>query len=272
MDLTQPSDLRTLLDRHGVTADKRLGQHFLVSSRVVDAITGALGPALGMLEVGPGPGVLTRALTGRGLTVIAVEKDRTMAPVLAESAPNAHIVLADALRHDLAGLVSELPIPRAVVSNMPYNITGPLLERFADLRDLVSRMVLMMQREVGERVLAPPGDRRRGAVSVDLQHRFGIEKVCDAPAGVFWPPPKVDSVVLAFQPTTGRIEDAGGVRALAHLGFRQPRKTLANNLAAGLGLDRDRVRAVLEAIGIPPDARPAVPSVTEWVALRRALT
>lgn len=267
MDLAQPSELRALLERHGVTADKRLGQHFLVSRRVVDAILASLPDVQGVLEVGPGPGVLTRALHQSGRAVAAIELDREMASVLAESAPDAHLVLADALRFDLASLLADLPSPRAVVSNMPYHITGPLLERFAYLREHVSRLVLMMQREVGERVLAAPGDRRRGAVSVDLQHRFVIEKVCDAPGGAFWPPPKVDSVVLAFRPTPGPIEDAEGLRAFVHLGFRQPRKTLANNLVAGLGVDRDRVRAALESVGIPADARPAVPSVADWIAL-----
>ncbi|MCW5943453.1 MAG: ribosomal RNA small subunit methyltransferase A [Fimbriimonadaceae bacterium] len=270
MDLAQPTELRALLERHGVTVDKRLGQHFLVSRRVVDAILDALPEVRGVLEVGPGPGILTRALVASGRAVTAVELDRTMAPVLSESAPDARLVIADALRQDLGAILADLPSPRAVVSNMPYNITGPLLARFAELREHVSCMVLMMQREVGDRVLAPAGDRHRGALTIDLQSRFAIGKVADVPAGAFWPPPKVDSVVLGLKPNDRVLEDPDGLRRFVHGGFRQPRKTLVNNLLA-MGHERERIVASLRLMEVRDDARPAALDVDAWIALRGKL-
>lgn len=232
MNLTNPTELRSLLERHGLSPTKKWGQHFLVSERVVMAILRVVPEDInGILEVGPGPGVLTSPLSRRAPT-IALEIDPIAVSALKESAPVADVRQLDALRVDLAAILRELPEPRMIVSNMPYNITGPLLTAFTKVRHVVSGTIVMMQREVAERILARPGQREMGSLSIMLQSRFTIRKIADAPAGAFFPPPKVDSVVLSLAPI-----DSGWTSEFDQLhekvvrsGFAQPRKTLANNL------------------------------------------
>lgn len=265
MNLTDVAVLRALLDEHGLHASKRHGQHFLTSQAVVEAILAACPPEASVLEVGPGPGVLTRPLSQSRRT-IAVEFDARLRPVLAVSAPEAEVVWGDALKVDLPSLAEGLPAPRVLVSNMPYNITGPLLVRFADMTGLFARQILMMQREVADKVLASPGDRKRGALSVDLQSRFAIRKIADAPGGAFWPPPKVDSMVLLFEPLP--VQPHPGLKPMLRAGFAQPRKTLANNLATGLGRPRLQVLGWLESLGLAPDVRPAALDAAQWDRVR----
>ncbi|HRK22164.1 MAG TPA: rRNA adenine N-6-methyltransferase family protein [Fimbriimonadaceae bacterium] len=129
MDLTDVPTLRAFLERHGVSARKGLGQHFLCSKRVVDAIAARLEGYAGALEIGPGPGVLTSALSSRIPHVRALEIDERMVGALAESAPSVEVVRGDALGTNLEDLLLDLPTPRAIVSNLPYYITGPLITR-----------------------------------------------------------------------------------------------------------------------------------------------
>lgn len=232
MKLTDVPTLRALLARHGITADKGLGQHFLISEKVVRAILLRLEGIAGALEVGPGPGVLTSAVCSVVDQVAAVEIDARLQAVLRETAPGAQVTLGDCLQVDLGGILDRLPEPRALVSNMPYNITGPLLERIASARSQFSLCVLMMQKEVGDKILAQPMDRKRGALSVCLQMQFDWDKVCLVPSGAFHPPPKVDSIVLCGKPRfpfEACTHEASFSR-FVHQAFRQPRKTLANNL------------------------------------------
>ncbi len=265
MRLDQPEILRAFLKRHGLRPDKGLGQHFLVSPTVVDAIVAAASSCKGVLEVGPGPGVLTGPLSEAAERTVAVEVDATMPLLLAQSAPRAEVVRGDALTIDLGSILDGLPSPRAVVSNMPYYITGPLLGRFADVRDRFDVAVLMMQKEVAERILARPGKRERGALSVALQSQFEITRVCHVPAGAFLPPPKVDSAVLRLVPRLSALSDEA--LKLVRLGFAQPRKTLVNNLVAGLHIARDEAVARVEAVGLLETVRPAELTEAEWDAL-----
>ncbi len=260
MRLTNPSDLQILLGRHGWRPQKRFGQHFLVSDRVVDAIIRATDGLAGILEVGPGPGVLTSRLAERA-AVTAVEIDPVAVSALTETAPDARVVAGDALDTDLAALTVDLPEPRGIVSNMPYNITGPLLGRFQDLATMVDRLVLMMQKEVGERILAQAGTSSRGSLSVVMQREFTIDRVCLATSGAFYPPPKVDSVVLRFVPRSGAIHPA--FRAWVSRAFRQPRKTLTNNLASHATV----VAEWLSREGLSPSARPHQLTNDQWSSL-----
>lgn len=255
MNLARPEDLRAFLDRHGLSPKKGLGQHFLCSERVVRAIAEAAGNR-SVLEIGPGPGILTQALSA-DRPVLALELDERMRVPLGESAPTAEVVFGDALTTDLRELLQRLNKPRAVVSNLPYYITGPLLERIAEVSDLWEVAVLMMQREVAKRILAPVGDSERGAVSVRMQAEFAIRRVADAPAGAFLPPPKVDSTVLAFEPSGPRM--ASELVALVRAGFTQPRKTLMNNLGSA-GYDRELVVAA----GLERNIRPHQLSLASW--------
>lgn len=265
LDLSDPGTLKAFLGRHGLRADKRLGQHFLCSSKVVKAIAERLSLCRGILEIGPGPGVITTVVSEAAEKTIAIEIDDRMIEALGESAPRTDVRKLDALRADLEEILAELPEPRGLVSNLPYYITGPLLTRIAEAKGGYSKAVLMMQKEVAERVLAGPRTSERGSLSVFLQSQFEIERVVNAPAGSFLPPPKVDSTVLEFRPLA-QSPSADFFR-LVRLGFAQPRKTLANNLAAGFRIDRDRALAWMEEAGLPALARPQELSLEEWSRL-----
>lgn len=249
-----------LLKRHGISPKKGLGQHFLCSSKVVSKIASRFEGYAGLLEIGPGPGVLTQALSESVCQFTAIEVDSRMAAILAESAPSAQVVEADALVADLSGYLRDLPEPRGVVSNLPYYITAPLLQRIAEARASWCKAVLMTQKEVGVRILAPPGSRERGSLSVYLQALFQISSVCDVPPGAFLPPPKVDSIVLEFVPRDVNYTEE--FFAFVRGGFKQPRKTLANNLAA-LGFSREAVvHANLDEL-----VRPQALNLEQWIEL-----
>jgi 16S rRNA (adenine1518-N6/adenine1519-N6)-dimethyltransferase len=269
VDLSDPGTLRRFLDRHGLSAKKGLGQHFLCSGKVVSEIVSRMQGVSGILEIGPGPGVLTGPLSHVAERLVALEVDPRMGPVLAESAPDAEVVVGDALKIDLSEILERLPRPRAVVSNLPYYITGPLLTRIAEARRAFDKAVLMMQKEVAVRILAGPGNRDRGSLSVFLQAQFQIEKVCDVPAGAFLPPPKVDSSVLQFLP----LAASGETKFLSWMrkGFEQPRKTLANNIRA-MGFTSDQVESALNMAGVQAKARPADLTLEEWTKLFEAIS
>lgn len=264
MNLADPSTLRTVLALHGIDARKGLGQHFLCSRAAVDAIVGRLEGFEGVLEIGPGPGVLTAPLSARS-HVVALELDPQMAGVLAESAPRADVRLEDAAKADLAAILDALPAPRAVVSNLPYYLTGLLLQAVADAHAHFDKAVLMMQREVAQRILAGPGERERGSLSVYLQARFRLSKVCEVPAGAFLPPPKVDSWVLEFAPTRSPLPEA--FFRFVRAGFAQPRKTLANNLAASGRYARAAVEDALGREAHSPTVRAHMLSLEHWERL-----
>lgn len=267
MNLTNTRELQQLLERHGLSPTKRLGQHFLISPVVVGKILEhALqdSPAAA-LEVGPGPGVLTQGLCERLSAVTCVEIDPVAVRALAETVPGATVIEADALEVNFPQLLHALPAPVTLVSNMPYQITGPLLTRFANARAGYGRATLMMQREVAQKILAQPGNRDMGSISVFLQRRFSISRVCDAPPGAFYPPPKVTSMVLGMVPRPAWPEEVAHER-LVRRAFAQPRKTLLNNLL-GSGIPRETLLSGLESLGLSPDVRPHQIGLDTWDAL-----
>lgn len=261
MNLAKPSVLRAFLKEHGLSPNKGLGQHFLCSEKAVTGIVSAVEFCSGVMEIGPGPGILTGPLTDSGRAVIALEVDDRMIRALPTSAPKATIRKCDALEADLAAILAELPTPRAVVSNLPYFITGALLGRIAKAWACFDIAVLMMQREVGERVMAAAGDSARGSLSVYLQVRFEIRRLMPVPAGAFLPPPRIDSSVLTFKPL-GR-EPGSAFDAIVRCAFTQPRKTLVNNLL-GLGIDRGVCVDALHSIGLDERIRPHMLDISDW--------
>lgn len=223
-----------------------------------------------MLEIGPGPGVLTSPLSLAFGHVVAIELDARMPSILAQSAPTVTVLRGDALELDWIAPLADLPRPWALVSNMPYQITGPLLAKAQSYVDDFAGAVLMMQREVGDRITAPAGDERRGALTVGIESCFAVRSVAQVPPGCFMPPPKVDSVVLAFTPQPNRqnATERQAVHAWVRHGYRSPRKTLHNNV-------RDRLSAAawsawLEATGRDPRIRPRELTLADWQSLAQA--
>ena len=247
-------------------ARKRFGQHFLASDGVIERIVAAAGISPGdpVLEVGPGPGVLTAALVRAGAQVTAVELDRDCASHVSALLPMVRVVQGDAASLDLGPL-----LPGSgwrCVSNLPYNVGTRILLRLLDHQPPLERLVLMLQREVALRLWAPPGDRARGSLSVAVQARAEVSRVCKVPPGAFLPPPKVESAVVLLRPRTGEPVPAG-LDAVLRAAFAAPRKTLRNNLRAAWGPAAEQAMADAQ---VSPGARPAELDLDAWLRLEAA--
>ena len=265
--------LRESLDAHGLTAKKSFGQHFLLDLNVTRKIVRLAGPLTGrvVVEVGPGPGGLTRALLeSDALHVIAVEKDARFLPLLAELSEAAPgrltVVEADALKVDEAELVAPHAAPWRVVANLPYNVGTPLLVKWLTAASPPESLSLMFQKEVAERIVAPVGDDAYGRLGVLSQTIARAAVVLDLPARAFTPPPKVDSAVVNLTPRSDRPEPAliAALERVTQAAFGQRRKMLRSSLKSLGGEDLCR-RA-----GIEPTTRAEQVDVPGFLALARA--
>ncbi|MEO8633268.1 MAG: 16S rRNA (adenine(1518)-N(6)/adenine(1519)-N(6))-dimethyltransferase RsmA [Chloroflexota bacterium] len=278
MDIADPRDLKTVLRRHGVRAATSLGQRFLVDRGVLDAIVAAaeLSTEDDVLEVGPGPGVLTARLAERARSVTAVEIDERMVVVLRETLgghDNVRIVRADALDVDLFA-VGERP-PTRIVANVPYQITTPLLERFIGDDRRPPLIVLLVQEEVARRMVATAASgKERGYLSVFVQSFADAAIVRRVPPSAFRPAPKVSSAVVALRtrarPAFAPLERYAFLRFVSDV-FRHRRKQLRGALGHEAAVAPDRAEAALRACGIEPTRRAEELTLGEWVALARAL-
>lgn len=249
---------------------KRFGQNFLRSPHVVEQILLAaeLSPGDRVMEIGPGLGALTDRLLAAGAEVLAVEVDRDLAAALtARNAPRLEVCQGDVLRtawHEL------LPAPPyKLVANLPYNISSQVLFKILDHRPLFTRLVLMFQKEVGDRLLADPATRDYGILSVLVQNWFTVKRVVRVPPGCFFPPPKVESVVLRFDPRSeplAPVTDEAAFRRLVKAVFAQRRKTLRNGL---LGADYPpaAIAAACAALDLAPTIRGETLSIVQLARL-----
>jgi 16S rRNA (adenine1518-N6/adenine1519-N6)-dimethyltransferase len=221
---------------------KRLGQHFLRDQRTIHRIVDALAPKPEetIIEIGPGTGALTSVLVERAGRLLAVEFDNKLAPLLSErfaGFPNFKLVMADALTTDFCAEI--LPVRSArVIANLPYNISTAILQHLISQRECLKEMVLMLQKEVVERVLAPAGTSDRGFISVLVEAYCETEKLFDVAPGAFRPPPKVWSSVmrLKFRPRIdAEMTDQGLLWEVVSTGFALKRKTILNNLRRASG-------------------------------------
>ena len=278
MDVADPRALRDVLRRHGVRAATSLGQRFLVDRGVLGAIVDAaeLSPDDDVLEIGPGPGVLTAALASRVRSVTAIEVDSRMVSLLEETLAahkNVRVVQADALKVDLLGIAAR-PITR-IVANLPYQITTPLLERFLADDRRPPLVVVLVQQEVARRMAATAKDaRERGYLSVFTQAFAEPRIVRRVSARSFRPAPRVDSAVVALRtrprPAFAPLMQEPFLRLVSDA-FRHRRKQLRSALGHEAGLDRERATAALGDAGIAPERRPETLSLDEWIALARAV-
>ena len=278
-DLATPAGTAHLLRAHGIRPRKRFGQHFLVSRTILRHIldAAALTPGDGVLEIGAGIGTLTAALAPLVDTVVAVELDRALLPALRESIapfPNVRVETGDVMRLDLAALVEALPSPRKAVSNLPYNIASPLIVNLLETAVRLTRLVFTVQREVAERLVALPGGKDYGALSVAVQYRAAARVVARVPPGAFFPPPEVESAVIVLEPRAAPpvdVGDEGVFFRVVRAAFAQRRKTLRNTLAAGLGVPPTVIEAACHAAGVDPRTRGETLDLTAFAALTRAL-
>ena len=253
-------------------AKRRLAQHFLTDPAILGRIADALGagPADTVLEIGPGPGGLTAALAERAGRLVAIEKDPDLVPALRTRFPAATIVEADALEADWHALAGG---PFLAAGNIPYNITSPLIDKALE-PPRPGRVVFLVQKEVADRVTAPPGGGEYGALSVGVQAVARAERLFTVAAGAFQPRPKVDSAVLRLTPLAEPIVNDAERRPFRRLvvglfGFR--RKQLLRGLRELTGWDATRAGAVLAAAGLEPTARPETVSPRSYARLLRAL-
>lgn len=260
---------------------KALGQNFLTDRNVLGRIARLLerGPDARILEVGPGRGALTRLLAEQGARVVAVELDRELVPLLDREfggSGNVELVQADILKTDLPGLLmARCSDPWQVAANLPYNISSQVLFRFLDNHFLFSRLVLMLQKEVGERLVAHPGTKEYGILSVLFMLHFNIIREFTVKPGSFHPVPKVDSVVLTFTPLPESRVDVGDeafFRRVVKAAFGQRRKTLWNCLKSlGLELDDRELATALARCGIDGIRRGETLSLEEFAAMAKVL-
>ena len=261
--------LREALEAHGLWAKKAFGQHFLLDLNVTRKIArlAQVGDGDHVIEVGPGPGGLTRALLETGARVTAIEKDERFAPLLGEVAAVSDrltLVFGDALRADEAAIAGGAPAH--LVSNLPYNVGTPLLIKWLTGPWTPASLTLMFQREVADRITEGPGEDAYGRLGVIVQATCRAERVMDVPARAFTPPPKVDSAIVRLEPRAERPSRArlDALQTVTAAAFGQRRKMLRSSLKA-LGGEP----LILEA-GLDPQARAEVIPVEGFLALADA--
>lgn len=261
----------------GFRHKKKYGQNFIHDEGLLRRIAMVADGSGGVLEIGAGAGSLTEALARRFEQVVALEIDSDLEPILRTRLAlldNVALVLGDAQRADFDILMKEAGYDRyAVVANLPYYITTPLIFKLLEEAPAAEELVLMMQREVAERLIAPPGGKTYGALSVAVQYHAAAEIAFDVGRGAFTPAPAVDSAVVhlrryAEKPVTARDEAA--FRRTVRAAFGQRRKTLRNALKNG-GWSAEAVDRALEGAGISPAARGETLSVAQFVALSEGL-
>ena len=270
-----PDAIRATLRAAGLRARHALSQNFLADPDVLEAIlaTANPGPGRRVLEIGPGLGLLTGGLLDSGASVTAVELDRGLAAFLRErfdASTSLRLIEGDALDQDLVRLVEP---PYDVVANVPYHITSPILHALLGSPPRPERLVLMVQREVAERIAAPPG--KMSYLSVFVQYHARVRIALLVPANAFEPEPAVESAVIVVEPypSDDRLDPAleDELWRLVQAAFRERRKMIHNVLSRQLPVDAGRVGAALAQAHIDPDRRPQTLAVGEWLALREAL-
>lgn len=273
-------NLNDRLKKHHITLQKKYGQNFIGDPALLERIATVCDwqPGDRALEIGPGAGTLTRAIAREAEEVLAVEIDRRLAPLLEETladCANVHLVFTDALKADLDALMRDTlgwDGRYKLIANLPYYITTPLIMHVLEGSEKVSELVIMVQKEVGERLCAAPGSKAYGAVTVMVQYAATVARAFDVGRHAFVPAPEVDSTILHLIPYEKRPIQAQSdavLRRVVKAAFSQRRKTLRNSLSS-LGCDKALIRQALEAADIEDSRRAETLSVAEFVALADA--
>lgn len=279
MDLTSPRVIKEIAAQFGFGFKKGLGQNFLTSGAVLQEIVEAAEIEDGVLEIGPGFGVLTAALAEKAQKVVALEVDERLPEILAFTLAgydNVKVLLQDVMKTDLKALLKEEfgGGKVSVAANLPYYITTPILTRLIEEKLPLNNIVIMVQKEVAQRICAAPGTKDYGAITVLCQYYTAPEVVTIVPAGLFVPPPKVDSAVLKLTVRTEpavQVTDEKIFFRTVKGAFAQRRKTLLNCLASAFPISKMELSALLEENGIAPSRRGETLSLEEFARLSDAL-
>jgi 16S rRNA (adenine1518-N6/adenine1519-N6)-dimethyltransferase len=274
--ISPSAQVKRLLRQSGLRARKKLGQHFLADASVLQTIVEAaeLSPEDTVIEVGPGLGILTAELVKRAGNVVAVELDTKLASLLKHrlaSPPNLRVINTDILKVSPSELLEGTSYYK-VVANLPYYITSPVLRYFVEASPKPSLMVVMVQKEVGEAIVAGPGEMSLLAVSLQMYSKPRI--ISHVPAQCFYPQPKVDSVIVRFDllpEPAAKVADIDGFFDLVRAGFSSPRKQLHNSLAHSLGMKSSEIILLLEGAKIDFKRRAETLSLEEWARLYEIL-
>ena len=265
-NLTDINTIKRIMSRHGVTFSKALGQNFIIDPDVCPQIVEMSGVTDedGVLEIGPGVGVLTRKIAKRAKKVVSLELDTRLIPVLGdtlEDFPNVEVINGDVMKTDLERLfaVSFGDCKNIhVIANLPYYITSPIIMMLLESRLPIKAITVMVQKEAGERICAPVGSRDAGAVSVAVNYYSEAKELFYVPRESFMPSPNVDSEVIKltvrdnpeFNPTDERY-----FFSVVKAAFSQRRKTAANGLSSGLGMAKDKIFSALTSAGLETNVR-----------------
>ena len=280
-NLSNPSAVRDILERHGFRFSKSLGQNFLINPSVCPRMAelGGAAPGVGVLEIGPGIGVLTAELASRAEKVVSVEIDKRLIPVLEETLAecgNISIVNDDVLRVNLQKLLAEqfAGLRVAVCANLPYYLTSPIIMHLLESRLPVQSITVMVQKEAAARLCALPGTRDVGAVSIAVRYFSEPRVLFPVSRGSFMPAPNVDSAVIRLDIRNTppvQVSDEAQFFRVVRASFGQRRKTLANALSAGLSLPKPEIGNVLDAAGVPRTARAEQLSLVQFAKIAEGL-
>lgn len=281
MNLSDITTIKNVLSRHGFNFSKSLGQNFLINPEVCPEMAQECGAekGVGVLEIGPGVGVLTAELAKRAEKVISVELDKRLLPVLKETLAeydNVKILQDDILKIDINKLIAEefADMEVVVCANLPYYITSPVIMRFLEERLPIRKMTVMVQKEAAERLCALPGCRACGAVSAAVQYFAEPRILFQVPRGSFFPQPNVDSAVIQLdvrkEPCI-QINSEKNFFKTVKAAFGQRRKTVLNAASAGLSMPKEEVLSALEQAEIQPGARAEQLTMEQLAALSNEL-
>ncbi|WP_046216571.1 16S rRNA (adenine(1518)-N(6)/adenine(1519)-N(6))-dimethyltransferase RsmA [Paenibacillus wulumuqiensis] len=281
-DIATPRRTKEIISKHGFSFKKSLGQNFLIDANILNKIVEAaeLTPERGALEIGPGIGALTERLAQQAKAVTAVEIDQRLIPILKDSLSgysNVNVRHGDILKVDLQELFREdfSGVDKvSVVANLPYYVTTPILMKLLQERLPLDNIVVMIQKEVAQRMAAQPGGKEYGSLSIAVQYYCEPELVCIVPKTVFIPQPNVESAVIRLklreQPAV-QVEDEQHFFDIVQSSFVQRRKTIANNLKTRYftGGDREQLEQLLASAGIDPTRRGETLSLQEYAVLSK---